>query len=240
MPANVLVEALRPVVDLVYPPRCPLCGDALAAQEGLCHDCWQTLDLPGGNDCARCGMPTANRGVCAACTAAPPACDRIVAATFYNDASRQLVLKFKHGRRIALARLMSRMMARHLPHNARDSVLVPVPLHWRRLWERGYNQSALLAHEMGRATGAIVALDVLKRSRATPSLGQLGRRARAEILRDAILPTRNAARIVGGRRVIVVDDVYTSGATGMACVRALRQAGAEAVTISCFARVTDH
>ena len=231
-----ITHALKPIVDFVYPPRCPLCGGGLAEQGGLCLDCWQTLELPGSDGCARCGLPGAD-AVCHVCRAAPPQHRGIAAATWYGETSRQLVLKFKHGRRLALARPMARMIARQLPQDVGTRLLVPVPLHRQRLWHRGFNQSALLARELGRLTGAPVMLDALVRRKATPQLGGLGRRARAELLADAIQVRPGAA--IAGRDIVLVDDVLTSGATSTACVRALLSGGAASVMIACFARVAD-
>src|SRR5690606_16350810 len=118
--AIMIAQVLAPVIDLIYPPRCPLCGEALAAQHGLCAACWSELAIPGEPACARCQRPfghsVATAGaICGPCLAAPPLHDGIAAATLYNDASRRLVLAFKHGRRIALAPLLARLMAPRLP-----------------------------------------------------------------------------------------------------------------------------
>src|SRR5690606_11340603 len=113
--AAMLRQALAPVIDLVYPPRCPLCGGALAAQDGLCAACWGELAIPGEPACASCQRPFGqgihDGAICAPCLADPPRHDGIAAATLYNDASRKLVLAFKHGRRIALARLLASLVA---------------------------------------------------------------------------------------------------------------------------------
>ncbi len=155
--------ALAPLVDLVFPPRCPLCGGGLAAQTGLCAACWATLAIPGDPACARCQRPfgagVERQGqICAPCLAAPPRHDGIAAGTLYNDASRRLVLAFKHGRRIALAPMLARLIAARLPAEVQvgegDWLVVPVPLHRARLWRRGFNQAALLAHELARIDAA--------------------------------------------------------------------------------------
>lgn len=236
-------EALKPVVDLVYPPRCPLCGDALGEQGGLCQDCWGTLAIPSNPRCPPCGRPlgdqAGNGTICAACLATPPRHDGIAAATLYNDASRKLVLSFKHGKRIALAPLMAGLMRRQLGEVAPETLLVPVPLHRSRIWQRGFNQSALLARELARMTGAAVGYEVLVRTRATPTLGGLNRKRRAEALRGAISVSSAWRERIGGRDIILVDDVLTSGATTDACVGTLKKARAKRVTIACFARVLD-
>ncbi|MEL6737799.1 MAG: ComF family protein [Pseudomonadota bacterium] len=219
--ATHIAAGLQPVVDLVYPPRCPLCGVAIANHGGLCIDCWSELETPeqsGGGE----GGQTA-----------------VIAPTLYNTASRQLVLNFKHGAKVTLAGLMGQMMAGLLPDAAgKDaSLLVPVPLHRLRLWERGFNQSALLARELAKRGKGELCVDALTRPKRTPSLGGLGRKAREEALKDAIAVRSSRRARIKGRDVLLIDDVYTSGATSSACTRALVEAGARSVRIVCFAKV---
>jgi ComF family protein len=238
-----LAETLAPVVDLIFPPRCPLCGEALAAQTGLCGGCWNELVIPGEPACRLCQRPldgavTAG-AVCAPCLAQAPRHDGIAAGTLYNAAARRLVLSFKHGRRIALAPMMARLIAAKLAFVEPDWLIVPVPLHRWRLWSRGFNQAALLGREIARLRGAALAVDMLERRKPTPKLGGLGRKARARALSGAIAVNRRRAAVLRGASVVLIDDVLTSGATSAACVAALKRAGAERVVIACFARVLD-
>lgn len=236
-------QVLAPVIDLVFPPRCPLCGEGLLAQTGLCGGCWQQLVIPGEPACGLCQRPFAEdmpAGLhCAPCLAQPPRHDGIAAGTIYNDPSRRLVLALKHGRRIALAPMMARLMAAKLTFVDQTWIAVPVPLHRWRLWHRGVNQAALLARELSSATGAILGVDVLMRRKPTRSLGGLGRKARARTLAGAIAINPAKAERMRGASVVLVDDVLTSGATSEACVSALKRAGAARVVIACFARVLD-
>jgi ComF family protein len=238
-----LAQTLAPVIDLVFPPRCPLCGEGLSAQVGLCANCWGELAIPGDPSCALCQRPFADPqgdgAVCLPCMAEPPRHDGIAAATLYTEASRKLVLSFKHGRRIALAPLMARLMAAKLGTVDADWLLVPVPLHRWRLWHRGFNQSALLAAELARLRGATLSVDLLERRKRTPTLGGLGRKARERALSGAIAVDPRRAALAKGARVVLVDDVFTSGATSGACVSALKRAGAQQVVVACFARVLD-
>jgi ComF family protein len=239
-----LAAAFGPLVDLIYPPRCPSCGDGITSQNGLCPACWGDLVIPGEPACRSCQRPfeseaTTDGLICAPCLAAPPRHDGIAAGTLYNDASRTLVLAFKHGRRLALAEMLARMATARLPELAGPWQVIPVPLHRWRLWRRGFNQSALLAQEIARQLGQELVVDGLVRRKRTPSLGGLGRGARTRALSGAIAvnPRRRAG--LQGANVILVDDVITSGATTNACVRTLKHAGAEKVMIACFARVLD-
>ena len=235
---------LAPIVDLVFPPRCPLCGEGLAAQTGLCAACWAELAIPGQPSCASCQRPfdaaTPSGTICAPCLASPPRHDGIAAGTLYNAASRKLILAFKHGHRIALAPMLSRLIAAQVPDDVgRDWLVVPVPLHRWRLWSRGFNQSALLARELAAATGAQLLVDGLVRNKRTPSLGGLGRRARSRALSGAIAVNPARANQLASANVLLVDDVLTSGATSDACVSVLKRVGAQKIVVACFARVLD-
>ncbi|HWK41493.1 MAG TPA: ComF family protein [Croceibacterium sp.] len=238
-----LSQAFAPLVDLIYPPRCPACGEGIAMQEGLCPECWGALVIPGEPACALCQRPFSGDqpagSLCAPCIASPPRHDGIAAGTLYNDASRKLVLAFKHGRRIALAPMLARMTAARLPELEGDWLIVPVPLHRWRLWRRGYNQSALLAREIAKLRGQSLLVDGLMRQKATRPLGGLGRNARARELAGAIVANPARRDRMRGANVVLVDDVMTSGATTDACVSALKHTGAARVIITCFARVPD-
>ncbi|KEO91392.1 hypothetical protein EH31_01640 [Erythrobacter longus] len=224
-----MTEGLRPLVDLVYPPRCPSCGAATASQGSLCSDCWSELEFPRAY-----ATPEGARH------------SGIIAATIYNDMSRALVLKFKHGGKIALAPLLGTMLASRI-HSEQDEqgdvgeqpLIVPVPLHRTRIWQRGFNQSALLAREVAKAGKGELILDALIRQKRTPSLGNLSAEKRKAVLAGAIAVRAKARPLIKARRVILIDDVLTSGATSDACVEALLEAGATSVQIGCFARA-DH
>ena len=244
MPALVqIARSLAPLIDLAFPPRCPLCGEGILAQTGLCSDCWSELAIPGDPSCSLCQRPFPDSlrhgAICAPCLAQPPRHDGIAAATLYNDASRKLVLSLKRGRHIALAPMMARLMAARMPFADAGWMAVPVPLHRWRIWRRGFNQAALLAREITSTTGMALAVDALVRTRATPTLGGLGSRARARAVAGAIAVNPSRAARLHGASIVLVDDVLTSGATSDACVRALKRAGAKRVVVACFARVLD-
>lgn len=245
MSAAQLSAVLTPIVDFVFPPRCPLCGSPVAAHGGLCLACWGKIVVPSGTCCKLCQRPMGKlygaeaEMVCAPCISEPPKHSGIAAATLYNEPSRALVLALKHGRRIGLVPMMARMILPRLGGLEGDWLVVPVPLHRWRLMRRGFNQSALLARELARLTGKQLMVDGLVRPKATPSLGGLNRKSRARVLTGAIQPNPRLAHRLTGARVLLVDDVMTSGATTDACMVALRRAKVAEVRIACFSRVLD-
>lgn len=236
-------RTLSPLVDFVFPPRCPLCGEGIAAQAGLCAACWEELVIPGKPACTACSLPFQDgaRGgrLCRPCQTRPPLHDGIAAATIYNETSRKLVLAFKHGSRIALAPMLARQIAARLEVVDEGWLIVPVPLHRWRLWQRGFNQAALLATEIARLTGAKLAVDALVRRKNTPMLGGLGARDRQRVLAGAIAVRSERSHVLRGAQVLLVDDVLTSGTTSDACIMALKNAGAARVMVGCFARVLE-
>jgi ComF family protein len=206
----------------------------------FCLECWSALFFLGEPCCARCALPfdyEAGAGVeCGRCLAEPPAFDRLRAAVAYGEISRRVALKLKYGGRPGVAETMARFMARHLDAGE-DAILAPVPLHRWRIWRRGYNQSALVAVALAERTGRAARLDLVERVKATPPLRGMGPRERKEAVRGAFRINPKRKQEAKGRAVVLIDDVYTSGATANACARILRRAGAASVEVLCWARV---
>ena len=173
---------------------------------------------------------------CGACLAYPPRFDRARAAVAYGEIPRSVALKLKYGGRPGVAETMARLMARHLDGGP-DALLAPVPLHRWRIWKRGYNQAALIASALARRSGTPALLDALERRKATPFLRGMGPRERAEAVRGAFAVPETRRAAVAGKRIVLVDDVFTSGATANACALALKRAGAAEVQLLCWARV---
>ena len=229
------------VIDFALPPRCPACGTIMLEPHRFCLECWKALDLLGDPCCACCGLPFAFEGqqgsLCGACLAEPPAYDRLRAAVAYGPIARQVALKLKYAGRPGVAEALGRLMDRHLLHLGPDVIIAPVPLHRWRIWKRGYNQAALIARSLQRRTRREMRLDLLRRVKATPLLRGLGRRERALTVRGAFAVDPRAAGSLAGKTVVLVDDVYTSGATANACARTLKRAGVARVEVVCWARV---
>ena len=233
--------AVRQILDFGLPPRCPGCGTVTEDVHRFCLQCWQQLHFLGEPCCARCGLPfdydPGAEAECAACLAEPPAFDRLRAAVAYGEIARKVVLKLKYSGRPGVAETLAHFMRRHVDDKDGDAILVPVPLHRWRIWKRGYNQAALIASALGRRTGLSTDLTLIERVKATPTLKGKGRRERALVVRGAFRLGEKAKARVKGRSVLLIDDVYTTGATANACAKALKRAGAARVNILCWARV---
>jgi ComF family protein len=241
-----LAPALRKsaswLLDAILPPRCLKCGEIVADSGSLCGRCWPELKFLAPPCCACCGLPfefeMGEGSLCGACTADRPLYDRARAALTYDDASRDLILRFKHADRIDGAATFAGWMARAGAELvAGADIIVPVPLHRWRLVRRRYNQAAILANAIGQLRGKRVVPDVLVRRRATPSQGHLGRSQRHRNVAGAFALHPGRAQVAKGARILLVDDVLTTGATAEACARTLRNAGAKAVDLLVLARV---
>jgi len=224
------------VLDFALPPRCPGCGIIVDQVESFCAECWRQVAFLGDSGCEACGLPLegTDAGTCAACLARPPRIARTRAAVAYDDISRRLVLALKYSRKVALARTMARYMA-PLVQAGEDRLLVPVPLHRGRLWQRGFNQSLIIARALSKRTGVAVAPALLARTRRTPPLKGMSAQQRRRTVAAAFKVRDPAA--IDGRIIVLVDDVLTTGATAEACARALRRAGAARVELISWARV---
>lgn len=230
------------VLDFVLPSQCLSCGSFVESSGALCATCWRELTFLSGPQCAVCGTPfsydMAESIICGACIADPPEFDRARAALKYDEASRQLILAFKHGDRQEGLTIFARWMAAASVELIEPSdLIVPVPLHWQRLVSRRYNQAALLGQRLGQIVNRPVHTRVLERVKATPSQGGLGRRNRFRNMRGAFAVSPMASQNLKGAHILLIDDVLTTGATARACAAVLKRAGATKVDLLTLARV---
>ena len=192
--------------------------------------------------CGICGLPQevdlGDESLCAACLAKPPKWGAARSALVYDEASRRIVLDLKRsGRRDGLVTLSNWMLEAARPLLAEADLVLPVPLHYRRLVSRGFNQSGWLAAGLARRAGLPLRVDILKRVKPTPSQGGLSSRARRRNVAGAFAIRKGKSGALGGRTVLLVDDVLTTGATLEACIRPLLKAGAKQVNVVTLARV---
>jgi ComF family protein len=210
----------RALLNAVLPPRCAACGTTVEEGGALCPECWRGIRFLAPPACACCGYPfeyaVPDETLCAACTRQPPEFERARAVFAYDDASRGLVLAFKHADRTQDAPAFGRWLVRAGAELLPDAdLIVPVPLHRWRLFHRRYNQSALLAQAVGRLSGRSVAVDLLVRRRRTRSQGRMSRLGRLRNVQGAFVVRDRWRGRLQGRRVLLVDDVLTTGAAAV-------------------------
>jgi ComF family protein len=232
----------RIALDAVLPPRCLKCGATVDSVNALCPGCWQTLRFLGPPQCACCGLPfeldMGFEALCGACLRERPVYGRARAVFRYDEDSKGLILAFKHADRTDAAPAFAQWMARAgAPLLAEADLIVPVPLHWLRLARRRFNQAALIGNALTRQCGVPCVPDLLVRKRQTPSQGRLTRAGRARNVQGAFAVGRRHGARLAGRRVLLVDDVLTTGSTASACARTLLRAGAAAVDVLALALV---
>jgi ComF family protein len=238
---RVVTSFFEAVDALVFPWQCPICGEG-AVGAPFCAPCHRELLGASGTACSRCAMPVgpwARRdGGCSRCRGRRLGFDAAIALGPYQGPIRQLCLLLKHERNAWLARWLIDVLVEaraELASMPEDAWVVPVPLHWWRSWERGYNQSDELARRLAKRL-ALRRVCALRRIVATDPLAQMGRAERARVMRDAfrVRPALNSA--LAGRTIVLVDDILTTGATSGAAARTLKKAGAARVVVVVIGR----
>lgn len=231
----------RIALDLLLPPHCAACDERVATAGQLCAACFAATSFIAEPCCERCGVAfaVADLGpICQPCEANPPRFRQARGGLTYDMQGRRLILPFKHADRPELSRVLAPHMARAgAALLRRAEVLVPVPLHRRRLFARRYNQAVLLAAELSRIAGVPVSRDALVRTKATASLGDSTADEREQEVAGAFTVRPSRKPFLTGRQILLIDDVMTSGATANACVATLLEAGAVAVDVLVAARV---
>ncbi|MBT4889625.1 MAG: ComF family protein [Rhodospirillales bacterium] len=238
--------------DLVLPPQCQGCSCVVETPDTLCAKCWSALSLIGPAVCHNCGVPfpyDQYAPLCAPCAGHTPPFGRARAAVVYDEGCRAMILGFKYSDRTEAAALFARLMITAFVNLIDDAdVLIPVPLDRKRLFHRRYNQAALLAQAINKQHGVRVLPDAMERIKPTPGQGTLlgkiqGKKnkisaaERRRSVQGAFRVRDDYVDQLAGRRVLVIDDVYTTGATAWAMARVLNRAGVEAVDVLTFARV---
>lgn len=240
-------RAFNGFLDQLLPPRCLACGIAVQDTGRLCGACWSALDFLQGAGCLCCGYPFdaappqyPGETFCAACQADPPPFDRARMALRYDDGSRGMLLAFKHGDRLDYGPFLAKLLGQAHSHSpgkdARPPLVLPVPLHKNRLRQRRYNQAAVVGQAFAQTWKYDYLADALQRIKHTPPQ-QGNSLSRKRNVAGAFTFQTARASAVRGRRVILVDDVYTTGATARACARILKRQEALHVEVLAVARV---
>lgn len=236
MPQKIIVIANK-VLNFLLPPQCPLCKEIVGQHYTLCRECWAHLQFITSPKCSLCGVPLS--GVdqdmpCEVCVEKAPVYNKAFAPLVYNDALKKLILRFKNYDSLHYTPIFVNWMQRLVPESI--DLIVPVPLHWRRFFVRQYNQSAELAKLLSKNTQIPCELNILKRNRYTASQGHKNRQERYDNLHQAF-SVNDSVQQLFGKRILLIDDVLTSGATVSACTKILKKAGAQEVYVLTIARV---
>lgn len=235
-------DIFQKIADFIYPPVCPLCSTGVSTHGEFCADCWTAVNWIDGPHCAKCGYPFApgydfdDNMLCPVCAAGKSELDWIRSACVYDDASKQIMLSFKHAGKIKYARAMSNAMIwalRDIDVSNLD-VVMPVPLAWRRLFHRGYNQAALLARPIARVMNCPIDYDSVRR-KYRADMGHKNAAQRARNIHGVFRVVHPDK--IHGKHILLVDDVMTSGATFSELRRVLMRAGAASVSGLSFCRV---
>ena len=235
-------SVLKGILNPLVPPLCPLCYAPVLDDATLCTQCWPKVDFISPPYCQGCAQPlecaaTPNL-LCGRCLADPFPFKEAQSVFYYNATVRPLILRFKYADATYLANTLARWMAWDQTYLSDVDVILPVPLHWKRLWRRGFNQAALLARSLSQHTNIPFLPHVLRRKKATASQGFLSKERRIANLRHAFsIPKKEQPR-VKGKTVLLVDDVMASGATLRFCTEALLTAGAKDVKIKVVCKST--
>jgi ComF family protein len=239
-----LTTALRRLLHAVLPMSCAMCKTPLDDDPVLffCRTCWSTVRPIAGPACPHCGLPFASDvtlthspdHLCQPCRERPPAFTRAWAGYFYEPPLQDAIHLFKYRGKVALAGTLGALFRESWKDRPEADLLMPVPLHPSRLRSREYNQALLLADELNRALRLPLSYDNLVRVRATPPQTELTRTERLTNLRRCFAVQRPDA--VAGKRILLIDDVMTTGATVSECAKVLRKAGAAEVYIGVLAR----
>lgn len=229
----------RGILDALLPPLCPSCKTAVTRHQALCSACFADMEFLTASLCESCGvpfplaMPEGTR--CAQCVEAAPSFTKARAVCAYNDVSRTLITRLKYADQTQLAPFLGNWMARHgAALIAQSDLIAPVPLHRRRLFSRMFNQSLLIARAVAKETSLPLTPDLLIRRRHTEQqTGKSRLQRRANVKGAFVLNPKHEIR---GQRILLVDDVMTTGATVEACARTLKKTGAAEVYVLTFAR----
>lgn len=240
--------ALKWGLDIILPPRCPVNGTIVDRIGAISPAAWKDLTFISDPKCRCCGMPfpttvtddtsTPDDFLCGQCLATPPAYDHARSVFTYNDGSRAMILAFKHGDKPHLhTTLVPLLLTLGQDFFTPDCILVPVPLHWLRLIKRRYNQAAILTAGLSGLSGHTHWPDALIRTRHTPPQGHKNARDRHQNVAHAFDLNPSYAGKIKDKNIILIDDVFTTGATLEECTKVLKSGGAGSVNILTIARV---
>jgi ComF family protein len=244
---NLAYRLVKETVSLILPPRCPINGSIVNSVGAISPEAWKNLTFISDPQCKCCGVPFAvdnnldsdflNDSLCGQCLATPRHFDKAKSVFVYDEGSRKMILAFKHGDALHLHTTLAPLLANLGKDFLNpDSILVPIPLHWLRLVKRRYNQSAILANSLSKILDQDCWADALIRIRHTPPQGHKSAKDRYQNVAGAFEINLNYMDKVKDKHIVLIDDVFTTGATLDECSKVLKSAGVSSVNVLTVAR----
>ncbi len=239
---NIAFKIGQKSLDFILPPQCLQCHTLVLQQGGLCANCWQKISFISKPFCKSCGfpfdLPLELESICGPCARKTPPFTRARAAVYYNETSKPMILRFKHGDALHMTPLFTEWLyqAGHELLQQADYI-APIPLYWSRLVYRGYNQAAILSHKLSKKAKIVHAPDLLERKKRTPSQGNLTAKERDKNVSNAFKLNKKYHQLIHDKYILLIDDVLTSGATVRACAKVLKKSGAKQIDVLTLARV---
>ncbi len=236
-----LRKPLEILSDILFPPRCVGCATVIKDYGNLCHVCWGNIRFLNSNACRICSFPLEyideDSPLCAQCTAAPPIFNQSSSAIIYDEHSSKLITRFKYGDNTLVASYLAKLMVNANRANVDEvDYIIPVPIHKKRLLQRKFNQSALLAKQISKDCNAKFVPDMLKRTKHTPPQASLSAKKRKENVKGCFAINNKYADVIPGTSVLLVDDVVTTGSTLNECSKILKKEGVENIYILTLAK----
>lgn len=234
------MKVLSKIVEILFPAACPSCDAVLLEGSGLCSECWNKIKFSSPPWCNKCGD---SKGVgsfsnisCEGCIHYRKSYDKLRTGVVFDDIVRALLHKFKYNDCIMLSRLLASLAYRSASDFGDIDIIIPVPIHKSKLKKRKYNQAALLSKEIGHMLGKPYCIDLLKRVKDTVSQVGLSKKMRTKNVRKAFCVNVKRKNLILGKKILLVDDVISTGSTVDECSRCLKENGADSVYVLCIAR----
>lgn len=240
-----LKRATNTALNLILPPRCISCSSVVGEVGALCSSCWSEIDFITSPLCVTCGFPlepdAGKDSICGHCIAEEPKYDIGRSVFCYDEHSKSLITGFKYSDKLHAVRRFSAWMVRAAGDEItrQAELIVPVPLHWRRLFARRYNQSALLAKAISSQTGIKCEMQALMRKKNTPPQASLTRKERFKNIKGAFALNPGLKGLIKDKTILLIDDVTTTGATLNECAKILKKGGADKVFVLTLARIVE-
>lgn len=239
---GIIANYTKYIADIIFPPRCLCCADNIIEHGNLCADCWADTQFITEPFCDICGYPQELEvdlieGICSFCTAKKPSYQKARALFSYENAGLQLIHNLKYYDKQHIAEPLSKMLySKYSDIIMQADIIVPVPIHWRRLLMRKYNQSLLMSNCLSKFSGKPVIADLLYRTKYTAPQNRMNYKERYRNIKDIIKVTDKYQDMIAGKNILLVDDVITTGATINGCAKELTKAGSCSINVVTFAK----